>query len=65
MSAKERASIGVLLACARDGGMNNNNMNVYARNADGARMVVCGAGKWAAGQRVVDKCEGRQTRCDY
>ena len=66
MSAKERASVGVLLSCARDGGINNiNKINVYARNADGARMVVCRSRKWAAGQRVVGECEGRQTRCDY
>ena len=32
--------------------MNNNNVNVCARNEDGARMVVCGVRKWAAGRQA-------------
>jgi hypothetical protein len=42
----EGSSMGVLLACARDRVMNNNNNeNVCARKGEGARMVVCGASK--------------------
>jgi hypothetical protein len=42
----EGARIGVLFACARNGGMNNNNnVNFCARKGKGAGVVVCGARK--------------------
>ena len=45
----EEASIAVSLLCARNRGMNNNNVNVCARNEDGARMNVCEAKKYVGG----------------
>ena len=41
----EGTSMGVLLACVRDGGMSNNNINVCARKGEGVRMVTSGVQK--------------------
>jgi hypothetical protein len=58
MSARERASVGVILACARDGRRNNHNhnhhVNVCARNEGKARVVVLerGCGRASGRARV-------------
>ena len=41
----EATSMGVLLACARDEEMSNNNINVCARQGEGVRLVTCGVPK--------------------
>jgi hypothetical protein len=41
----ERASVGVLLACERERAMNNNNVNVCTRKAEGGRVAVYEARK--------------------
>ena len=41
----------ILIACVRDGGMNNNVNNCTCKKEEGARIVVCRARK-GAGRRV-------------
>jgi hypothetical protein len=47
----EGTGIGVLFACARNGGMNNNNVKFCARKGKGAGVVVCGARKSGRARR--------------